>query len=205
MRTLCIVTLLLLSRLARAELSGQHVSDRGTGVAVQEHAIGHVEQGAVNATVEREAVHVEAPIRAAVDAGAVSIGRVFDGRGAMRTTVEPGAISGVVQPGAVTFSECGQLAVAKGAVPVTISGNIEQGAVTFTFQVAPGAVVIEGARMDSALKVNGSPWGWIAGLLGVGGWGVACKMRRHVKERELAKRVALGVIGQRATLWDVIF
>ena len=170
----------------RVEVDEDAVTVKPGAVDVKPDAVGHVEVKPNAVKVEKDAVlHVETSpgtIHGAIARGALHVDRVMDARGA----VAPGAITGRVEAGAVplTFADCGKLNIAEGAVqvrPEVCEGAVQ---ISLNLKIEPGAVVVRGAEVGTAVDLSGShPWGWIAGCGLLAVWGIVCKVRRHAATR----------------------
>ena len=144
---LYLLIVLGISIAARAEFSGQHIGDRGSGVGVK------VEAGAVQGTatgtinVESGAIKGDATLHA--EPGAVNCPVSVRGTGIL----EPGAV-----PVTVSASRSGNLTVVKGAIPVEVRTQVAKDAVnlTLSINVQPGAVQVRGAEVQAgAFQI---PW-----------------------------------------------
>jgi hypothetical protein len=185
--------LLLVCFAAKAELSGQHVSDHGTGVDVKPNAVGHVESGAVQANVDVHpgaftgSLTVEKGVEVNVPPGAVQV-KVDP------ITITAPPVTFNVSPEAVKLT----LIVPPEAVKVTLT--VADGAVRIEpkveLKVEKGAVIMTGAETGAVQTNIEVPWYWIvAGIGGPVGW-LITKLRKPTVSRD---------IGASRSLVDVFF
>lgn len=125
----------------------------------EEHAVGHIESGAVK-----------------VDEGAIKL----------QGTIESGAFQGKIEAGAVQLPVNVQEGAIK--MPMTLNVDKEAIKVDLQLKIEPGAIVISGVEKGGIQTQFMTPWwAWvIMGVLGLG-W-LITKFRRNTRSREITEK-----------------